>query len=419
MDHPDIALAVPFEGHVLPTAVASLLRLVFRSLQAGVLGSVTFSEGGVIDGARNHMVTAALRTNPAATHVLWTDPGLVVPEDAALRLLAAGHQAVGASYPARAGLSDWPAFDLEPLRPLADTVGDPRQVGGVGLGCALIEADLYHRLESRHRDRSWHKRFHGRNEAVFFFERCRELGTSVWFEPSVRCERASAGAESVVAVTDGSHPPSGGGDTPRVAILTPLLEPVPPLALMSLVSLLRHGVATGLVHGIFLTDGLFYDTARNTLAEQALAAPEGFTHLLWVDSDMVVPSDLLDRLLGAGKPVAGGLYHTKRADLHPAVFGLDPVRIFDGPFDGSLQRVDGFGLGCALVRRDCYEAVAERFGDRRWHALSYGAGEDMFFFARCKKMGVEVWLDTSLQCGHVRDDVVRTADWAALQAEVP
>jgi hypothetical protein len=418
-----VTIAMPFEGHVAPAGVASFASLLFRAAWSGYLGAVTFSEGGVIDGARNHIVSQALSTAPGTTHLMWVDPSLVVPEDAIERLLEDARQVVGGACPPRARGRAGTAYDLEPLRWLRRPAAGLRRVGGVGLGCTLVEADVYRRLEARHQDRAWHKCFYGRGEDVFFFERCRELEVEVWLDPEIRCERAVlAAAERCSTIAGPAVRPSGGpggepappGGGARVALAMPLFEPVAPVAVMSLATLVRRAAERGILGGLFFTSGLFYDVARNALVSDVLASPAGFTHVFWMDSDMVVPADAIERLLVADRPVVGGLYHTKRANLHPAVFELDPLRIYEGPFDGTF-RVDGYGLGCALVRREVYEEMAARFADERWHVLSHGAGEDMHFFRRCKVMGVEAWLDGSLRCGHVRDETVTTAHWLAVR----
>jgi hypothetical protein len=411
--HASVTIAMPFEGHVTPAALISLARLVHRTQQAGLLGLITFSEGGVVDGARNKLVAQALESDPGMTHLLWVDPHLVVPEDAIARLVSFGHQVAGGVTPRRAVPAGPAAYDLEPLRWLPGAPEDPRRVGGLGLGCTLVETGVFRRLQARHGDQDWHKCFYGRSEDVFFFERCRAIDVEVWLEPSVACDLAAYPASGPVSISVGMPPVAApASPAPCVALAIPLFEPIAPSAMTSIIALVRHATASGLLQGLFFTDGLFYDVARNTLVADVLGSAGRFTHVLWIDSDMVVPIDALERLLAANRPVAGGLYHTKRGNLHPAVFALEPLRAFEGRLEGTA-RVDGFGLGCALVRTSVYEEMAAAFGDRRWHVLAYETGEDAWFFQRCKKLGVEVWIDTSVQCGHVRDQAVTTADWLA------
>jgi hypothetical protein len=414
-----VTIAMVFEGHVVPAALMSFARLVHTAQRTGLLGSIMFSEGGVVDGARNKIVAEALGTAPGMTHLLWVDPQLVVPGDAVARLVASGHQVAGAVTPRRAVPAGPAAYDLEPFRWLQGVLDGPCRVGGLGLGCTLVEARVFRRLQARHGDQAWHKCFYGRSEDVFFFERCRGIDVDVWLDPSVPCEVAAypAGEPVSVSVSASVNEPAapvapGGG--PRVAVAVPLFEPIAPCAMTSLVALVRYATAAGLLEGLYFTDGLFYDVARNKLVANVLASPGRATHVLWIDSDMVVPIDALERLLAADQPIAGGLYHAKRGDLRPTVFALDPLRAFDGRLEGTT-RVDGFGLGCALVRTSVYQEMAGVFGDRRWHVLAHEAGEDVWFFQRCKKMGIQAWIDTAVRCGHVRDQTVTTADWLASQ----
>jgi hypothetical protein len=65
-----VTIAMPFEGHVIPAALVSFARLVHATARAGLLGVITFSEGGVVDGARNRLVAQALETDPG-THSRW------------------------------------------------------------------------------------------------------------------------------------------------------------------------------------------------------------------------------------------------------------------------------------------------------------------------------------------------------------
>src|SRR5580658_6962018 len=115
---PKVTVALPFEGHVAPAALIGFAGLLYRMVRAGLLASVTCSEGGVIDGVRNQIVAAALAAETGMTHLLWVDPSLVVPADAAETLLAHGRPAV-AGVCARRLDGGWDSgYEIEPLRRL-------------------------------------------------------------------------------------------------------------------------------------------------------------------------------------------------------------------------------------------------------------------------------------------------------------
>ena len=390
-----ISLLVPLDAHIAPSAVVGLSRLVFRLTESGRLHSLLFGEGGVVDNVRNDLVEYVLDSTSGATHVMWAAPGIVVPEGATDPLLSRPEPVVSTMAARR-----------------------ERAIGGgalaeAGMGFALVETDVYRRMQERFGDRDWYRRSYGVPEEAHFFARCSELGLELGVEDSIRCPLAWQESEWKTSIEPlgSTDRPAGAGSGARVALACPLFEPVAPQALISFLTLVRRAVRDGTVTGILFTDGLYYDAARNILVEDFLASSQAYTHLLWVDSDMTLPLDALSRLLGAGKQVVSGLYHLKRGDYRPAVFNPD---FLSAPYTAELsglRQVEGFGLGITLAERGVFERMAEHFGDRRWFQNGEDYGEDVWWFRRCKAMGQDVWLDADLRCGHVTDRAVTTLDW--------
>jgi hypothetical protein len=408
-----LTLAMPLEGYIAPAAVANLAELVFTSIEADLLDAVVFGNHWLYDAVRNSIVVGVLERG-ASTHLMWVDPNLMIPATAPAALLAHDKPVVGGVYPRRLDKPPSPAYLLDPFRWLDRPISELTRVDGFGLGCALVLADVYRQMSEKYGDNVWHRRAYGRSEEVAFFERCSGMGIEAYIDPDVECADAALSSATTTSVI-GGRPDAGG--SARVALAMPMFEAVSPLAITSLVNLIQNTVKSGLVQGLFFSNNLYLDVARNTLVKEVLSSPGGFTHILWVDSDMTVPTDALQRLLSADRPIVGGLYHTKTSRATPAVFTIDPPALVDEPFDG-LTRVEGFGLGCALVRRSVYEDMAAHYGDERWHEVRNGNGDDFFFFERCKEMGVPAWLDGSLRCGHVTDYAVTTAHWERARPQV-
>jgi hypothetical protein len=198
----------------------------------------------------------------------------------------------------------------------------------------------------------------------------------------------------------------------NVTIVMPLYGHVSPIVVVGLSALLRHSYKKDLATDTLFSEGALVDEARNHLVRVAFETNPDVTHLMWIDSDVVPPPDTLERLLGHDKQIVGGIYHQKELPHHPLVYDLDPYRLVESSFSGGeLRKVGGIGLGCALVRAETYKLMSQHFQDIRWHELSYGTGEDVHFFERCRKIGVEVWLDPTIRCGHVRDQMLTSDDW--------
>ena len=76
---------------------------------------------------------------------------------------------------------------------------------------------------------------------------------------------------------------------------------------------------------------------RNDLVRMARA--EGATHLMFMDNDMLLPEDVVSRLLGADKDVVCGNYVTKAVPARPMCIN------FNNEFVYSMPKSSGFPPG--------------------------------------------------------------------------
>lgn len=149
-------------------------------------------------------------------------------------------------------------------------------------------------------------------------------------------------------------------------------------------------------------------TASNRIVQEALAV--GCDYIFWTEMDMDVPSDVIPRLFDRHKDVVSGLYVLRgskmslcayrRHPLNEHRFGFTPLRVFQ---PGAFVKVDACGMGCVLFRTEIFRnKVFDRPGTSEgqvWFDEGQGVcGQDMYFYAQLLKAGVEVWLDTSVQC---------------------
>jgi glycosyl transferase family 2 len=170
---------------------------------------------------------------------------------------------------------------------------------------------------------------------------------------------------------------------------------------------------------------------RNALVRQFLAY--GKADWLWiVDSDMTFPPDTLERLLEHADPdkapIVGGLCfgYDEHGDVQPTLFGLvadddsdEPqvIRYHEWPPDAMFQ-VAATGAACLLVHKSVLEAIRDAEipsrGGRRGFNDAFPwfqetehdgspVGEDFTFCWRAGLLGIPVYIDTSVQLGHVKD----------------
>ena len=166
---------------------------------------------------------------------------------------------------------------------------------------------------------------------------------------------------------------------------------------------------------IAILSGPKVDSARNTIFKKWLENTEA-SHLLMVDTDMVIPVNTVERLLAHDKDIVGGLAFTgisQQSDVVPAVRVIvendgapNIVPLWDYPTN-SLVQVAGIGAACMLVKRQVAEEVLLARGkDHPMPWFAYGLhngveiGEDIAFCLTAGKLGFEAWVDTGLIIPH-------------------
>ena len=160
--------------------------------------------------------------------------------------------------------------------------------------------------------------------------------------------------------------------------------------------------------------------ARNQVVHQYLKSRA--SRLFWIDSDIAwQPEDFLRLLVfSAQMDVVCAAYPRKRPDTRFTIKHTLPLE------RNSLGcvKIEGTGLGFTVMRREVVEKVVEgcpQYIDEAQDMEladvfrldlvrgNHRRGEDMAFFADIRSKGYDVWLDPSVQLGHVGTHVF-TAD---------
>jgi len=149
---------------------------------------------------------------------------------------------------------------------------------------------------------------------------------------------------------------------------------------------------------------------REEITQEALANPD-VTHLLWLDTDMRFPSDLITRLMEHDKEfVAANCSKRVRPAVPTAIKLVDgkSKRVFPDEEKHGLEQVEGIGSAVCLIKREVYEKL-----ERPWYATPWredGAtgelamvGEDMYLCGLCYNAGIPIYIDhdISWQIGHI------------------
>lgn len=153
-----------------------------------------------------------------------------------------------------------------------------------------------------------------------------------------------------------------------------------------------------------ISESLVYD-ARDKIAMDALAA--GVDYVMWLDSDITYPANIIHKLMGCNKDMVTGIYHKRTAPYTPCVYKLVEDKLqpyLDYPED-KLFNVEAAGFGCMLMKVKVIKAVYDKYGGCFFPVNGVG-GEDLSFIRRAKECGIEVWCDSSVRCGHIGRQVI-------------
>ena len=153
------------------------------------------------------------------------------------------------------------------------------------------------------------------------------------------------------------------------------------------------------------------DLARDKLARMALDG--GYTHVMMVDSDMVVPEDALVNLMshdldvctgfaGRGATYDGSTSGAKLGGQVSSWYNKSELRELRER-GAYLVEVKGNGMGCALISTDVFRRFKEPWFNYVRNPNGSKLGEDYYFCLQCSRYGVKVHVDTRVACGHIHD----------------
>jgi hypothetical protein len=153
---------------------------------------------------------------------------------------------------------------------------------------------------------------------------------------------------------------------------------------------------------LVMHEGTVLSNQRQHIAVEALDkfSPD---YLMWFDSDMTFPADVILRLIDSDKSVVCAAYSKRTPPLIPTAFlDIDPV--VPVKIQGNLQPVRYAGMGCMLVKASVMRSLEMPWFPLIWHNASKSwHGEDMGFCDLLHKNNIEIWCDTqlSLELGHL------------------
>lgn len=190
----------------------------------------------------------------------------------------------------------------------------------------------------------------------------------------------------------------------RILIAIPCYQYIEPETMHSIYNMITP---VGYEASFIVMRGYTVQQARNRIVSQSLAM--GFDYTLFVDSDVLLPKQLLANLVAINADIATGWYIKKTIDAQiTELYGPDKlgqrrmVNIDQNelPKQGVIP-ILGCGFGCTLVKNEVFNKI----GASNWFEYiekpDYICSEDLNFCDKARAAGCSIVADVSLRCPHI------------------
>ena len=188
----------------------------------------------------------------------------------------------------------------------------------------------------------------------------------------------------------------------------------------------KQFVRNNIDHGILtLANESLISRGRSRIANFFINNTD-FEYLFFLDSDVGFEADDVLKLLSYNKEMVCGAYPMKTVPLKWNFTITEPKQR-----EGDLVAIDKIGIGFSLIHRDVFIRIAKQYPDLKYiptnestthnpteqeydnsyhyfHEMRQGdiyLPEDLSFFTRARNVGMQAWMDTSINLCHVGSHV--------------
>lgn len=154
------------------------------------------------------------------------------------------------------------------------------------------------------------------------------------------------------------------------------------------------------------------DNARNRAVKDFLE--DYYTHLLFIDDDIIPPSNALKELLAADKEIIAPLCFTWGHGEdglpfpQPVAHRYDKDKHYRPYFGQGIEETDVITGGMFLVKREVYEKLERPFYFTYHKNGVVIFSEDFIFSQQCQALGYKLYTHYGLPCGHIRSVDVKS-----------
>ena len=161
----------------------------------------------------------------------------------------------------------------------------------------------------------------------------------------------------------------------------------------------------------------FYGYNIEQIRNLVVSKMEYFDYLFFVDSDIVLPSDTLTKMLKHDKDIVSGVYIQRKPDVQVVELYQSNNRggLMNIPFEKirnpQLYEIAGCGFGCVLIKAEVLRKIEyPHFRYTMADVDTIGESEDTYFCRKAREAGFKVWVDSSIICDHIGSRVFRPTE---------
>lgn len=194
----------------------------------------------------------------------------------------------------------------------------------------------------------------------------------------------------------------------KLLIAIPTLDYIHVKFMESLLKLTDQLRDEGIQFEVKIVSGTLVYLAREELVSYALGYE--FSHVLWLDSDMVFTEDLFDELYDTGKSFVSGVFHARRPGHQSCIFRKlkPPERYKWNEYPSVPFEIEGCGMAATLISTEILQDVRREFGN--CFSPAYSLGEDLAFCRRALERGHTIWCEPCVRVGHIGHLVIYPED---------
>ncbi len=188
-------------------------------------------------------------------------------------------------------------------------------------------------------------------------------------------------------------------DKKRVAVVSPVGDLCHTGYAMSLAMMLKETLAEA-PENLEALQLASYGSTILPFSRQVLAASSlewGATHLLWIDSDMEFPRDMLLRCLRYTHPIVGINAMSRRMPWRNTAQHEDQKEVQTTLDSSGLEKVARMGFGVVWTAAEVFRVIELPWFDFEWVPEStVFRGEDYCFSEKAKAAGFDLYVDHDL-----------------------